>query len=378
MDEATRLATVIGGVYDASLDPALWSTVLGEVRDFVGGSAAGIVAKDAAANRGAVCFDDGGFEPDYTELYFERYVTLDPCTTGHFFSTVDNPVSTVDLIPRDAFLETRFYKEWAKPQGFVDYIAAAIDKSMTTAVVFNVIRRHHDGMFDEAAKHRVRLIAPHIRRSVLIGRTIDLKAAETTSLADAFDGLAAAMFLVEGNGRIVHANAAGHAIVRGGDFLHAANGRLVARHAETNQLLRNALTAAENGDAALGTKGIGLLFTTRDGESYVAHVLSLKSGARRRAGSAYAAAAAIFVHKAALEVSSPPETIARHYRLTPAELRVLLAIVEVGGVPEVAEVLGVADTTVKTHLGNLYGKTGTSRQADLVKLVAGFASPLIN
>ena len=54
----------------------------------------------------------------------------------------------------------------------------------------------------------------------------------------------------------------------------------------------------------------------------------------------------------------------------------LLAIVEVGGVPEVAEALGVAETTVKTHLGNLYGKTGTSRQADLVKLVAGFASPL--
>jgi DNA-binding CsgD family transcriptional regulator len=55
---------------------------------------------------------------------------------------------------------------------------------------------------------------------------------------------------------------------------------------------------------------------------------------------------------------------------------VLLAIVEVGGVPEVAETLGVAASTVKTHLGNLYGKTGTSRQADLVRLVAGFSNPL--
>ena len=41
------------------------------------------------------------------------------------------------------------------------------------------------------------------------------------------------------------------------------------------------------------------------------------------------------------------------------------------------EALGVADSTVKTHLGNLYGKTGTSRQADLVRLVAGFANPLV-
>ena len=56
----------------------------------------------------------------------------------------------------------------------------------------------------------------------------------------------------------------------------------------------------------------------------------------------------------------------------------LLAVVEVGGAPEVAESLGVAESTVKTHLGRLYGKTGAGRQADLVKLVAGFSSPLLN
>jgi DNA-binding CsgD family transcriptional regulator len=58
-------------------------------------------------------------------------------------------------------------------------------------------------------------------------------------------------------------------------------------------------------------------------------------------------------------------------------LRVLLAIVEVGGVPEVAPALGVAESTVKTHLGRLFLKTGAGRQADLVKIVAGYATPLI-
>jgi DNA-binding CsgD family transcriptional regulator len=87
-------------------------------------------------------------------------------------------------------------------------------------------------------------------------------------------------------------------------------------------------------------------------------------------------AAALFVHKAALETPSPPHAIAEAYRLTAMELRVLLAIVEVGGVPEVAEALGVAESTIKTHLGRIFAKTNLSRQADLVKLVAGFASPL--
>ena len=42
---------------------------------------------------------------------------------------------------------------------------------------------------------------------------------------------------------------------------------------------------------------------------------------------------------------------------------------------EVADALGVSVTTVKTHLGNIYVKTGAGRQADLVKLVAGFSNP---
>src|SRR5690606_40036000 len=66
----------------------------------------------------------------------------------------------------------------------------------------------------------------------------------------------------------------------------------------------------------------------------------------------------------------PYTTLFRSYKLTPAELRVLLAVVEIGGAPEVAEALGIAETTVKFHLKRLFEKTGTRRQADLVKVVA--------
>jgi DNA-binding CsgD family transcriptional regulator len=104
--------------------------------------------------------------------------------------------------------------------------------------------------------------------------------------------------------------------------------------------------------------------------------LPLTSGNRRAAGATYAAVAAIFIHALAFDIPSPPEVIARTYHLTPMELRILIAIVEVGGVPAVAAALGMGATTVKTHLRHLYAKTGCRRQADLVKLVAGFASPL--
>ena len=70
-----------------------------------------------------------------------------------------------------------------------------------------------------------------------------------------------------------------------------------------------------------------------------------------------------------------PEIIAEFYGLTPAELRVLFALVEFGGVSDIAGALGVSPGTAKTHLRRLFAKTGTRRQVDLVKLVAGFAPP---
>jgi DNA-binding CsgD family transcriptional regulator len=99
----------------------------------------------------------------------------------------------------------------------------------------------------------------------------------------------------------------------------------------------------------------------------------LTSGARRRAGSSYAAVAAVFVRKVGPDLPHPVAAFAELYRLTPAEMRVVMAIVNIGGVPEAAPVLGISQTTVKTHLQRVMEKTGIERQADLVKLVAGFA-----
>jgi DNA-binding CsgD family transcriptional regulator len=260
----------------------------------------------------------------------------------------------------------------------VDAVTAVLDKSVTSAALFAVFRYQSDGVVDDETRQRMRLIVPHIRRAVLIGRLVDLRVADAAGLADTLDGLSAAMCIVDPDGRIVHANAACHVLIDAGDFLSAIRGRIVAREAKVDQTLRELFAAAGAGDAAIGTRGIALPLVARDGSHYVAHVLPLTSGARRLAGIAYSATAALFICRVAAEVRSPPEVIARAYNLTPTELRVLLAIVDVGGVPESAVALGIAESTVKTHLGRLFVKTRARRQADLVKIVTGFASPLIS
>jgi DNA-binding CsgD family transcriptional regulator len=234
-----------------------------------------------------------------------------------------------------------------------------------------------DGFADDEMRRRFALVAPHVRRAVLIGHVIDRKTVEAAALADSFDGLTAGMFLVDAVGRILHANASGHAMISEANVLRAAGGKLGAADAQAEQVLLDSFTAAAAGDAAVGRKGMAVPLKARTGDRYVAHVLPLTSGARRKAGKSYSAVASIFVHRAVLDLPSPPEALAKEFKLTPAELRVLFAIIEVGGVPETAAVLGISEGTVKTHLHHLFGKTGTSRQAELVKVVAAYSNPLI-
>jgi DNA-binding CsgD family transcriptional regulator len=220
------------------------------------------------------------------------------------------------------------------------------------------------------------MLASHFRRAVLIGRVVDLHTVEAAALADALDGLAAGMFLVDADARLTHANASGYTMLANGDVLRNIDGTIAACDPSSDRALRDIFATAAAGDQAMGARGISVTLPARGGETFVAHVLPLTCGTRRQAGIRHSAAAAMFVHKTALAPPHPLEALASEYDLTPAEMRVLIMIVEIGGVPDVAPVLGVSETTVKTHLRHVFEKTGTRRQADLVKLVAGFMSPL--
>jgi len=145
---------------------------------------------------------------------------------------------------------------------------------------------------------------------------------------------------------------------------------------DANAKLRDALSGSERAEPELEVRGTAISVRSTDGERYLAHVLPLTSGARRLSGAVRSAAAAVFIRKAALDLPSPLETVAKLYRLTPAELRVLYAVMEAGGVSAISSMLGISEATVKTHIQHLFEKTGTRRQTDLVKLVAGHVAPI--
>ena len=376
MDLDKTLLPLIGVIYDAALNPAAWNAVLPRIGAFVGGSSGGLFAHDSSRRGGSIYYAFGT-DPDYRRLYLEKYMTMDPMFGTYFVLDVGEVFSTSTVMSHAEFLQSRFYKEWIRPQGWIDNVFVYLDRTPEGHAGFAVFRHEREGLADEPARERMRLLVPHLRRAVLIGKLIEFRTAQAAAFADALDGLSAGMLFVDSTGRITHANAAGQAMIADGNILRAALGRIVASDPDANRALQDTFLAAASGDAAIGVRGVAVPLVARDGEHYVAHVLPLSSGARRSAGVSYAAAAVLFVQKTALATRSPPEVIAKTFRLTAMEVRVLLAIVEVGGAPQVAEALGIGEGTVKTHLKRLFEKTGARRQADLVKLFAGYTSPLL-
>jgi DNA-binding CsgD family transcriptional regulator len=376
--DTEAFSALVSDIYDTVLDHSRWPDTLRHVAQFVGGPAAGLYAKDAVAKTGNLFYGSSeGLAHEYVRLYFETYVRLDPSTTAHYFMNVGDVGATADLLPYEDFVQTRFYREWARPQGLVDHISSVLDKSATGVTLIGVFRGTADGLADEGARHRLRLVSPHARRAVLIGGALDQTAGKAAALGEMIDTVRSGMLLVDAMGRIVHANAAALEMIEAGDVLRRSGDHLTVADAETDRTFRTLFAAAGEGDMSLGTRGIAFPVTGAAGERYAVSLLPLCSGVRRVAGSRLAAVTMLFIHRAQLTLLSAPEMIAKAYGLTPSELRILLAVVEVGGAAEVAEALGIGESTVRFHLKRLFAKTGTHRQAGLVKLVAGFANPLV-
>ena len=68
----------------------------------------------------------------------------------------------------------------------------------------------------------------------------------------------------------------------------------------------------------------------------------------------------------------PLEALAAIYGFTPSETALASLLVEGHTLKETAGRLGVTMNTVKTHLKQLFAKTNTGRQADLIRLVLQF------
>ena len=375
--ESEQLSVLIGKIYDAALDPSLWPFVMEGVCEFVGGFSANMFIHDSAM-KSAQFLASWGIEGGFWQAYVDKYERLNPAFPSMLLIDAGKIITSNDVVPDARLRESRFFKEWLGPQGFVDCVGAILEKSWTTLAAFVVFTNAQYGPVDEAARRRMALIIPHIQRAVAIGRTLDLQSVANENFANTLDALPAAVYLLDASGAVLHANRSGIALRARDEILRASGDRLRASDPLVDGEWQNLFAASPAGEGAIGPTGTVHALPSAGGERWVAHVLPLTSATRGRARNYHAASFAAFVRESALQRPTLVEAVARRFALTPAELRVLFGVIEIGGVPEIAPVLGISEGTVKTHLKRVFAKTGTNRQADLVRLVAEFAnSPIL-
>jgi DNA-binding CsgD family transcriptional regulator len=371
MNTNAQLLSLVGDIYDTTFDRALWTATLQRIVEYTGSDSCGLVTKSATDEIQVT--HHVGCKPPFVQTYLDHYGQFDPTHAIRLFD-VGKIHSTEDWVPIDEFRKGRFYQEWAHPQRLEDAASVLLNNSDDGFSYFCVMKG--GALVDDDFRRTLAPIVPHVLRAVLIGRVLHQQTRIASPIEHTLDELKSAMFLLDGIGNITHANESGRDILDRKDFLRTEQGRLVAADPLLNGILREAVAASILGDGATRSESIALPFVAQDGGRFVGHLLPLTAGRRRETGIAYDATAVLFVTRASLDTTAASDIIKKIFKLTPAEARVLLAVVEFGGVSETSRTLDIAESTVKTHLRRIFTKTDTKRQTDLVKLVAAFAPPV--
>ena len=371
MELNETLLSLVADIYDAALDDSRWSTRVGGVVDLAGGQSGGLVRIGAAGE--AVISHAVGVDPAYIRSYIETYEPFDP-SRGVLHAPVGQIQTIRDWIDVDEFRTTLFYNEWTRPQGLEDAANILLDKSAAGISRLSIMKA--GGPVDRRMYQVISHLTPHLQRAMLVRQKLRQQDELETNSVSTLDALRTAVLLLDAEGHITHANASARDMLDEADVLRSVHGRLATSDPNADRVLRRALAGTIVGDRAMASASISLHLPARDGSHYVGHLLPLTAGRRQRFGASYDACAVLFVSKAALDTIVAPDLIRKLFKLTPTELRVFLSIVEIGGVPDVARSMGIAESTIKTHLARIFAKTGTKRQADLVRLLAAFTPPI--
>jgi len=200
---------------------------------------------------------------------------------------------------------------------------------------------------------------------------------ERRQVEAALDALVVGVVIVDRTGRILFANRSAYAIGKRNDGLSLGSlGLCCGRTVDTRELRRKIHAAATIADINLRAVPASMVVPRSHGlRPYVVTVAPLRGAALDMLGSR--GTAVLFITDPNLEPRRPSEILEQIYGLTPAEVRLAVALGAGKTLDDLVTAFGVAKTTLRTQLLQVFRKTGTSRQAELVLLVARHQSCLL-
>lgn len=363
LESVLRLSTIAFG---AVLDQGKWNEFIEAARVELGAANAVLGTYGPLGPQLSVT---ANYPTEALAGYAAYYSRLDPWTRAAQL-TSSMPAGTVltseEIISEVELQRSEFYNDFGLYYGIVGGVGAIVDVSRgdRTAIAFSRSPRR---AVPAGSLALVRALLPQLQIAVRASKALSACRGLADAALDALNAAAQPVLICDEQSAILHLNTLAGSLLAQRDGIQSEKGRLKGLTSDITSQLHASIRAA----TTLRGPSARAVSVARSGRRPLAvTIVPLKVVA----DSCRLAGIVIFDPDAA--ISDGTAVLRRLYGLTTSESAVAQLIAGGLTVREVAEALGVEQSTIRTHLKSLFGKTLTRRQAELVRLVCTIKTPL--
>lgn len=335
MTHPFQIPDVIDRIYDAGLDPERWGAILKDVAVAAGCRTAGLFVTEGAACRGRLLASHNWDSDLSCKAFLERRLAA---------------------VAR----EGEVYVDASTSAGRGLLVLPLTGAGNTGIGAWCVADPLKGGAIDPATIAALQRLSTHIQRGIRAARQSEEQRSAAARFEAALEALAWETFVVDSRGLVLFRNAAASTEIATGPLFRERNGRLVGLTPETAAVAaRIANACSGNSQQRSGDAEV----TAPDGQ--VVHVSWVALDETTDA-------LLVMMQSRNSSLGAAVE----RFELTAAEAQVLAQLLEGVTLGEAAAKLGVARSTVKSHLDSIFRKSDTRRQAELVQRTLNLRSPL--
>jgi DNA-binding CsgD family transcriptional regulator len=302
------------------------------------------------------------------KAWAENFANISPMLPVERMAKSGDVITASHLVSTESYKRSIYYNEWARKRSHFDYIGIVLKQQKRTMDYFAILRPHSAGLVTESEVEQMKIIANHFRRAYMLSTLLNKYRIEAAALGSVIENAGFGVVLAAPDGEIVYANNVAEMLIRLRRGLYARQGRIASTDAKTNQKLQMLICAVSHPIDGIPSGG-SLILPNQNGESlFSLHVVPVSRQSSSNLIFSERPVAGLFIVERNLGAAERVKSFAQLFGLTPAEMRMLAALIFGEGVTCAAERLKMAESTARTHIRHILEKTDTHRQAELTRL----------
>lgn len=360
-----RMLGVIQALYDAALDESLWPAALQQLTAFTGSQSATFWSLESSDEPRLPILTVFNFDLSFMKEYLDGMVPQDP-TVQYLVHHPDQPVVHDGIVISERQKDRHPYYDWHGRHSDTRFRIvgqARLSGGVQAGVALHRVRKA--GRYESDDVERFSYIYGHLQRALEIGFRFGSLAAMQQCTQDLLDRNPAAILLLDTRKRIIYANRAAEALGSANDGIGLALEIHLWRKQENDRL--HALIAGVLSAAAGSVGGVMRASRVSGKRPYAVVVAPVPKNCLDLTGRR--PAVCILIADPDAKRLLPAGLLRDVFGLTSAESR-LAALLAIGDdLRSAAEKLRITYGTARVRLADIFQKTETRRQAELVKLL---------